>query len=122
MQRKAQNKLMKQAKADMRHRVFVQQGQVVAELEKVMDKDPTTNLTVDKIHDIVFNPKPQPEPSTRRGMWLNGKLAKTSFGGRKGISGHKQEFVDAIPENGSRTFTVEVDKILNPKPEVTPEA
>ena len=42
--------------------------------------------------------------------WLNGKTRKQANGGRKGISGHRQEWDTALVENGSRTLAKEVDK------------
>jgi hypothetical protein len=45
--------------------------------------------------------------------WVGAKVRKNSQGGRKGISGHRQEWDRATIDNGARTFAIEVEKVLS---------
>src|SRR6266436_2813108 len=115
LSRKAANKLAKQSKAEARKRALVITGQalVIAEnVAKQMEKP------VDTFYDQVFNPEPQAMPVINKLAWLNGKLTKNSFGGRKVRSGHLPEYNAAIGDHGAWTFAKQVDLALNPPPVV----
>lgn len=56
-------------------------------------------------------------PKVPRLSWLGGKSFHQSGQQRKGRSGHATEWAEALIENGSRDFALEVNRALSRAPE-----